>query len=76
MADHTLPENLTIIRSTGVYGPDIRTAIADAIVQADTYADERIQTIHDEVQNDDVRMNTTKIAGTEDDYLLEIVNPS
>ena len=75
MPNSALDDKLTIIRE-GVYGTDVREAIADAIELADTSADERIGAIHDEVQNDDVRMSTTLISGTEEDYLLTIVNPT
>lgn len=75
MATRTLPENIDIIRNTGVYGPEMREAIAEAIEQADTYSDEKINTIRQEVNNKDLRMETTKISGTESDYLLTIVHP-
>ena len=47
--EHTFAQNLNIIKSTGVYGVDIRKSIAEAIDQADGAADSRISEIrHDQ----------------------------
>lgn len=75
MASGTLEQNIQIIRSTGVYGTDIREAIASAIELADVSADGKINHIQDEVDNKEIRMYVSKIEGTNSDYLLTIVNP-
>ena len=75
MSSGTLNGNIEIIRSTGVYGTDIREAIASAIEQADTSADSKISRIQSEVDNKDLQMSVSKIAGTSEDYLLTITNP-
>lgn len=74
--EHTFAQNLNIIKSTGVYGVDIRKSIAEAIDQADGAADSRISEIRHEVQFDNIRMEAQKIDGTRDDYLLVITNPT
>lgn len=75
MASGTLEQNIQIIRSTGVYGTDIREAIASAIELADVSADGKINHIQGEVDNKEVRMYVSKMSGTANDYLLTIVNP-
>ena len=76
MASGTLPGNINIIRSTGVYGTEMREAIASAIEQVEVVADGKISSIRNDVQARDLRMTTSKISGTSDDYLLIIENPT
>ena len=71
---HTFPQNLEIIKTTGVYGTDMRTAIAEAIDQSDSYSDSKIAQIRSEVASQDIRMEVTPISGTTEDYLLTVVN--
>jgi hypothetical protein len=76
MSSGTLPGNIQIIRSTGVYGTEMREAIASAIEQVEVSADGRISSIRQDVQSRDLRMTVSKISGTSDDYLLTIENPT
>ena len=72
----TLPENLQVIKETGIYGPDIRTAIAEAMDQVRIHSDEKIERIQEEVESDNVYMSTSVIEGSVDEYRLTIANPS
>lgn len=70
----SLDQNINTIRSTGVYGTDIRRAIADAIEQSDAAMANRIAAIQHDVDTRDMYMQTEKIAGSKNDYLLKIIN--
>lgn len=127
----TFEENIQFIRTTGVYGPDIRQAIAEALTQAGDHIqtvvsgartnitgdivaaeaaitsavntavstmDTKVSTaksdinqavsqvegdIQDEVDRIETKvdernlyMQVSKITGTEDEYLLTILNPT
>ena len=109
MSSGTYSGNLQIIRSTGVYGTEIREAIASVIEQADalvlqkvnatkteintqtantvsainnsinsvqTNCNTQINNISNRVDSRNIYMSTTKITGTDSDYLLTITNPS
>ena len=82
-------ENLTFVRSTGVYGTEMREAIATLIEQAGSLVDSKVsstintitaevQDISDRVDSRNLYMTTTKIGQTsqEEDYLLTITNPT
>ena len=69
---HTFTENLEIIGQTGVYGPEIRTAVAEAIDQSISNLDEKIDQIRDEVKNDSIRMGVTQVPRSEDEFCLII----
>lgn len=71
---HTFTENLEIIGQTGVYGPEIRTAVAEAIDQSISHLDEKIDQIRDEVENDSVRMGVTQVPRSGDEFRLIISN--
>lgn len=70
----SLEENIATIRSTGIYGTDIRRAIADAIVQSDDKIANRVSTIQHQIDTRDLYMQTEKISGSKNDYLLNIIN--
>lgn len=70
----SLDENIATIRSTGVYGTDIRRAIADAIEQSDAAITDRVDAIQHDIDTRDMYMQTEKIAGSRNDYLLKIIN--
>jgi hypothetical protein len=70
----SLEENIATIRSTGIYGKDIRRAIADAIVQSDDKIANRVSTIQHQIDTRDLYMQTEKISGSKNDYLLNITN--
>lgn len=74
MSDHTLSENIEIIRTTGVKGVDVRTAIADAIEQTDDSMDTRIANIQNAIGTRDLFMTPQKISGTTNDYRLVVTN--
>ena len=71
----SLAENLEIIR-TNIYGENVRAAIADAIEQSDAEIDTRIDTIRGDIEDRDLFVTTEKIAGTSDDYRLNVTNAS
>ena len=70
----TLQQNIETIRSVGVYGTDVRRAIADAIEQSDTEITDRVDTIQHDIDTRDLYMHTEKIIGSRNDYLLLITN--
>lgn len=72
----TFEQNIRTIRSEGIYGTDIREAIAAAIEQSDDQIEDRIESIRHEIVTESTYMSVSKIAGTQEDYLLEITNPS
>ena len=70
----TLEQNIAAIRSTAIYGTDMREAIASAIEQSDTKIANRITSIQQTIETDSAYMEAKKITGTENDYMLEITN--
>ena len=76
MSTGTLSGNIRIIRETGVYGTEMREAIASGIEQSfgDVYSE--IQRIDSDIRNRDLFMSTSEISGTVDDYMLTITNPT
>lgn len=70
----SLNENIATIRSVGVYGTDVRRAIADAIEQSDAVITDRVDAIQHDIDTRDLYMQTEKIAGSRNDYLLKIIN--
>lgn len=70
----TLPENLQVIKETGIYGPDIRTAIAEAMDQVYNHSEEQLEEISHEVENGSVQLSASFIEGTNNEYRLTIIN--
>ena len=63
----TFAQNIRKIRGEAIYGPDMRTAIADALEQA----------INLDISGEDVTtVEVSKIAQTEDDYLITFTDAS
>lgn len=74
----TFEQNLAKIRGQAIYGPDMRTAIAEAIEQADDKVQQDIQAVDGRLENmrviiDDhiLYVNAERI-GTTDDFLISI----
>ena len=63
----TFQENLAKIRGQAIYGPDMRTAIAEAIEQVDDQA-EAVQTI---IDNHLFYLQVTRMGNT-NDYIFNI----
>ena len=72
MATGTLADNIAIIRGRSNVGSVVREAIASAIEQEDDESDARIDQVHSEVINQDVRMSVSNISGQK--YRLTIIN--
>ena len=70
----TLDENIAIIRNRGIYGTDIRAAIADAIEQSDALVDSHIDEIRQEIDAASTYMEVEPVAGSENDYILNIIH--
>lgn len=70
----TLQENIETIRDRGIYGTEIRAAIADAIMQSDNQIDDRVDAIRRDIETNSTYMETQLIPGTENDYMLVITN--
>ena len=71
----SLSENISIIRSEGIYGTDIREAIAQAIEQSDSYVDEKIKIAKQTIQGDICIASIEPIVdGDAGDCLLSIRN--
>lgn len=74
----TFEQNLALIRGGAIYGPDMRTAIADAIEQADDRVQEdidnvgnRLGTMKTIIDDHLFYVNVERIEET-DDYIISI----
>lgn len=78
----TYSQNMDRIRNSGVYGSTVRTAIADAIEQADEIVEQRVSAIQDvvddmqEVVDSQVLYLEPVQKGTTNQYTLQIIERS
>ena len=64
----TFEENIELIRSTALFGKDVRKAIADGLTQADSQSasriatlDNRVTTVKNQVESEEVFVNLTAL---------------
>ena len=68
----TFAQTIGYIRGNAIYGSDVRTAIADAIEQADTAIITELEDVRSVVLDRELFINLEPI--DESDYVMEIVN--